>query len=70
MSMGSIGDCYDAAMCESFNATLDANFSRVIKSKRKPKRRSLYSTSSRAGIIHTGGTRRSATSRPLTLNVA
>ena len=23
MSMGSIGDCYDNAMCESFNATME-----------------------------------------------
>ena len=54
-STGSVGDCYDNAMCESFFATL-ANCSSAGGSGLTPKPGWPSSSSSRAGTIHDGAT--------------
>lgn len=63
-SMGSVGDCYDNAMCESFFATLKLNSS---SGSRSPVGRRLVSRSSslsRAGTIPIGSIPASTTNRP------
>ncbi len=62
-SMGSVGDCYDNAMCESFNAILECGCSSSIGSERSAKRHSRSSISSRASITCAAATPRLATSR-------
>src|SRR5215472_11518150 len=37
-SMGSVGDAYDNAMCESFFATLECDCSSAVGSRRRPRR--------------------------------
>ena len=56
-SMGSVGDCYDNALCESFFATLECELldRRRFKTRRKRKWRSL--TSSRPGTTRIAATR-------------
>ena len=63
-SMGSVGDSYDNAMCESFFATLECELLDRHASRPRPRPGWPSSTSSRAGTTPTAGTRRSTTSRP------
>ena len=65
-SMGSVGDCYDNAMAESFFATLECELLGRSRFPNPPARRS--SSSSRAGTTPTGDTPPSATCRPRTSN--
>ena len=62
-SMGSVGDAYDNALCESFFATLECELLDRGASRPRPRRGSRSSTSSRAGTTRTVGTPRSTTSR-------
>lgn len=55
-SMGSVGDAYDNAMCESFLATLECELLHRTGSRRKRRRGSPCSISSRAGTTRTGAT--------------
>ena len=55
-SMGSVGDAYDNAMCESFFATLECDCSIVIASRRRPRPASPSSSTSRAGTTRIVGT--------------
>ena len=57
-SMGSVGDCYDNALCESFFATLECELLDGIVSALMPKRGWRSLTSSRAGTIPSVGIRR------------
>ena len=50
-SMGSVGDCFDNAMCESFFATSNASCSTAAVSTPRPRRAWRSSSSSRAGTI-------------------
>ena len=63
-SMGSVGDAYDNAMCESFFATSNANCSTGASSA--PRLRPVWrsSSSSRAGTIRRAATRLSAINPP------
>ncbi len=65
-SMGSVGDCYDNAMCESFNATLECELLAQHRFKNPRGHRSRCSTSSRAGTIRTAGIPPSVISHPTT----
>ncbi len=67
-SMGSIGDCYDNAMCESFNATLECELLARHRFKTHVRHRARSSTSSKAGIIGIVGTRHSAIFHQTTTN--
>ena len=61
-SMGSVGDCYDNAMSESFFATLECELITAIGSRPRPRRGWRFSGSSRAGTTRGGGTPPWATS--------
>ena len=63
LSMGSVGDCFDNALAESFFATLDASCSTERRCRRTPKHRQRCSSSSRGGTTRGGVTPRSATGR-------
>jgi putative transposase len=63
-SMGSVGDAYDNAMCESFFATLESSFCNAASSRPRPRRAWPSSSSSKGGTIPAGGTQPSATSHP------
>lgn len=43
--MGSVGDCYDNAMCESFNATLECEL--LVKHRFKKQREASSALSAR-----------------------
>ena len=66
--MGSVGDAYDNALCESFFATLECELLDRGASRPRPRRGSRSSTSSRAGTTRTVGTPRSTTSRRCAMN--
>jgi transposase InsO family protein len=53
-SMGSVGDCFNNAMCESFNASWNASYSSNIVSRISAKLRSRFSTSSKDTTICIG----------------
>lgn len=59
-SMESVGDCYDNAMCESFNATLECELLVRHRFKNQPQRRSRFSSLSKAGTTRIAAIRRSA----------
>jgi transposase InsO family protein len=59
-SIGSVGDAYDNAMCESFNATLECELLVQHSLKRIEKVAQQSSTSSKAGTIRIGGIQPSA----------
>ena len=62
--MGSVGDCYDNAMADSFFATLECE---LLDRTRFPDPKTAgeaISSSSRAGTTPTGDTPPSATCRP------
>ena len=63
-SMGSVGDCYDNALCESFFATLECELldRSTFRTRDEVARRCL--SSSMAGTIHADDTRPSAMPRP------
>ena len=64
-SMGSVGDCYDNAMCESFFATLECASSSIARPSAPMRRRSSRSSSSsRAGTTRTDAIPRSTTCHP------
>ena len=69
-SMGSVGDAYDNALCESFSRRSSASFSIGSASGLRRRPRWRYSTSSKASTIRVAAIRRSATCRPLTLSEA
>jgi putative transposase len=62
-SMGSVGDAYDNALCESFFATLDASYSTAAGSPLGPRPSWPSSTTSKAGTIPAAGIPRSPTCR-------
>jgi putative transposase len=62
-SMGSVGDCYDNALCESFFATLECELLDRRKFATQAEARMASSSSSRASTIPIAGTRLSDTSR-------
>ena len=63
-SMGSVGDAYDNAMCESFFATLEGANSSTEAAFRRPRTHAVKSSaSSRASTTPAASTRRSATRR-------
>ena len=66
LSMGSVGDCYDNAMAESFFAASSANCSTGRPSEIAPKRRPNSSAGSRAGTTRIAATQASDTGRPST----
>ena len=57
-SMGSVGDCFDNALCESFFATLECELLDRRRFKNQEEARRASSSSSRAGTTSTAGTRR------------
>jgi transposase InsO family protein len=63
-SMGSVGDAYDNAMCESFFATLECELLDRAHFRTRPTPGSPSSTSSKAGTTRGGGIPRSITCRP------
>ena len=64
LSMGSVGDCFDNAMAESFFATLECELlDRNGRCRRTPKHGQRCSSSSRGGTTRGGVTPRSATGR-------
>ena len=63
-SMGSVGDCYDNALCESFFATLECDSSTASRARRRSTPARRCSTSSKGGTTPTDGIPRSATSHP------
>jgi len=67
-SMGSVGDAYDNAMCESFFATLECELLDRRRFASQRRREWRASASSRAGIIRFDCTRRWATDRPWPMN--
>jgi putative transposase len=69
-SMGSVGDAYDNAMCESFFATLECELSTATASARNPRRAWRCSNSSRAGTTRIACTPASVISRPSISNGA
>ena len=62
-SMGSVGDAYDNAMCESFFATSSANSSHGAGSGHRPRREAPCSASSRGSTIRAVAIPQSAISR-------
>ena len=62
-SMGSVGDCYDNAMAESFLPRWNVSCSIAAASERTVMRATPSSTSSKASTIRSVGTRRWGTSR-------
>ena len=69
-SMGSVGDCFDNAVAESFFATLECGSSSAPPFVRTPQPSWRCLTLSRAGITRIGVTPRLATSRRASLSVA
>ena len=67
-SMGSVGDCYDNAMCESFFATLECELLDRQRFRTQAEARMAIFASSRAGTTRTGATLRSASCHPSTSN--
>src|SRR5712691_5599342 len=67
-SMGSKGDFYDTAVCESFHATIEKELLRWHSFRRGRRRRRRSSTGSRAGTTASGATPGSATAHPPTTN--
>ena len=69
-SMGSVGDCYDNAMCESFNATLECEL--LDRNRFKTHREASLAIFDfmKAGTTRTAGIRRSAISHPTTMSGA
>lgn len=64
-SMGSVGDAYDNAMCESFSSTLECELCwRVAASARRPRPACRFSATSRASATCCACTRRWATDHP------
>jgi putative transposase len=65
-SMGSVGDCFDNAMCESFFATLECEL--LDRRRSKPRSRHVWRSSSllKDGITRIAVTRPSTICRPLT----
>jgi len=61
-SMGSVGDAYDNAMCESFFATLECELLDGVGSRRKPRNGSRCSNLSRASTTRAVAIRRSGIS--------
>lgn len=59
-SMGSVGDCYDNSMAESFFATLECELLDRSDSPRRQRRSRRSSRSSKGGTTHIAGTRRLA----------
>ncbi len=64
LSMGSVGDCYDNALCESFFATLECELLEREASAPRPRRRPRFLTSSKGGTILIAVTHHSTTSHP------
>ena len=62
-SMGSKGDCYDNAVCESFHATLEKSSCAGARSAPSSRRGPRSSTGSRPGTTASGVTPGSATAR-------
>jgi transposase InsO family protein len=69
-SMGSVGDCFDNAMCESFFATLECELLDRCHFKLRSKRARRSLNSSRAGITLVAAIRPSAIYLPLTTRTA
>ena len=67
-SMGSVGDCFDNAMCESFFATLECELLDRAASKPRSKRAWRCSSSSKGGTTPIAATPRSTISRPSITN--
>src|SRR6266436_5306656 len=68
-SMGSVGDCFDNAMCESFFATLECELlDRTSFTTQGPRRAWQCSTSSRGGTTLIAVTRPSTIYRPSITN--
>ena len=68
-SMGSVGDAYDNAMCESFFATLECELLERRRLRRRPRRRWPASALSKAGTTRCGCIPPSATTRPWPTNM-
>ena len=66
-SMGSVGDCYDNAMCESFFATLECELLDRPKSRQRLKPVSPASSSSKDGTTPRAGIRHWVISRRSTM---
>ena len=64
--MGSVGDCYYNAMCESFFATLECELLEQHRFTSQAEARMAVSISSRDGTTPLDVTRFSASSRPST----
>lgn len=62
-SMGSVGDAYDNAMCESFFATLECELLERKRFRNRAEVTMRCSTSSKGGTIRAGGTRPLGTAR-------
>src|ERR1700752_4440031 len=69
-SMGSVGDAYDNAMCESFFATLECELLDRCRFKTQTEARSEVLPSSRSSTIRDAVTHRSDTSHRLTTNTS
>ena len=69
-SMGSVGDAYDNAMCESFFATLECELLDRQRFRTQAKAKMAVSTSSRASTTPGGDTRHWVSCRPSTSSVA
>jgi len=69
-SMGSVGDAYDNAMCESFFATLECELLAPAGSRHRPRRAARSSSSSKVSTIHAAVIHRSDISRRSTMSVA
>jgi putative transposase len=65
-SMGSVGDAYDNALCESFFATLECELLDPQRFQNQAEAKMACSTSSRAGTTRTGGIPPSDRSHPST----
>jgi putative transposase len=66
--MGSVGYCYENAMAESFNATLECELLAFHRIKTRSEASRAIFVSLKAGTIRSAGTRRSAISHPTTLS--
>jgi transposase InsO family protein len=67
-SMGSVGDCYDNALCESFSLVWNASCWTGKSSARATRRAGRCLNTSKVGTIRSGGIRPWATSRPCATN--
>ena len=65
-SMGSVGDCFDNALCESFFATLECELLERRRFKTRAEAKLAIFGYSRAGTTHIVATRPSATCHPST----